>query len=140
MRKRVPKKKQELELSVSICIEEQLPNDREIQNIAEILCLNVPMAMKLAFDGLKDSKYKTRETGIEDVGGFETVELSVMLCNDEFISNGDWDRENDIEMLELASFGVAMSNDAEKTKTMADVIGVSNDEDGVADAIYRYAF
>lgn len=50
------------------------------------------------------------------------------------------DGENDIEMLELASLGVALSNGAEKTKAVADVIGVSNDQDGVADAIYRYAF
>ncbi|KAF8085578.1 hypothetical protein N665_0663s0022 [Sinapis alba] len=96
MRKRAPKRKQELELSVSICIEEQLPDDTEIQNIAEMLRLNVPMAMKLAFNGLKDSKYKTRETDIEDVGGFETVELSVMLCNDEFICklNKEWRGED----------------------------------------------
>ncbi|KAF5201920.1 Endoribonuclease ybey protein [Thalictrum thalictroides] len=47
------------------------------------------------------------------------------------------DGENDIEMLELASLGVAFSNGAEKTKAIADVIGMSNDEDGVADAIYR---
>ncbi|KAJ0260251.1 Endoribonuclease YBEY [Hirschfeldia incana] len=97
MRKRAPKRKQELELSVSICIEEQLPDDdSEIQNIAEMLRLNVPMAMKLAFNGLKDSKYKTRETDIEDVGGFETVELSVMLCNDEFICklNKEWRGED----------------------------------------------
>ncbi|CAH8335743.1 unnamed protein product [Eruca vesicaria subsp. sativa] len=96
MRKRAPKRKQELELSVSICIEENLPDDNEIQNIAEMLRLNVPMAMKLAFNGLKDSKYKTRETDIEDVGGFETVELSVMLCNDEFICklNKEWRGED----------------------------------------------
>lgn len=50
------------------------------------------------------------------------------------------DGENDMEMLELASLGVVMSNGAEKTKAVADVIGMSNDEDGVADAIYRYAF
>ncbi|ESQ50278.1 hypothetical protein EUTSA_v10001936mg [Eutrema salsugineum] len=105
MRKRAPKKKQELELSVSICIEEQLPNDLEIQNIAEMLRLNVPMAMKLAFDGLKDSKYKTRETDIEDVGGFETVELSVMLCNDEFISklNKEWrDEDHATDVLSMS--------------------------------------
>ncbi|KAG2309889.1 hypothetical protein Bca52824_029637 [Brassica carinata] len=96
MRKRAPKRKQELELSVSICIEEQLPDDTEIQNIAEMLRLNVPMAMKMAFNDLKDSKYKTRETDIEDVGGFETVELSVMLCNDEFICklNKEWRGED----------------------------------------------
>ncbi|XP_019083507.1 PREDICTED: uncharacterized protein LOC104752224 [Camelina sativa] len=96
MRRRAPKKKQELELSVSICIEEQLPDDIEIQNIAEMLRLNVPMAMKLAFNGLKDSKYKTRETDIEDLGGYETVDLSVMLCNDDFICklNKEWRGED----------------------------------------------
>ncbi|KAI3792739.1 hypothetical protein L2E82_06627 [Cichorium intybus] len=50
------------------------------------------------------------------------------------------DGENDIEMMQLASLGVAMSNGCEKTKAAANVIGASNDEDGVADAIYRYAF
>ncbi|KAL0311924.1 UNVERIFIED_CONTAM: Endoribonuclease YBEY, chloroplastic [Sesamum radiatum] len=50
------------------------------------------------------------------------------------------DGENDVEMLKLASLGVALSNGSEKAKAVADVIGISNDEDGVADAIYRYAF
>lgn len=50
------------------------------------------------------------------------------------------DGENDIEMIELASLGIALSNGSEKTKAVANVIGASNDEDGVADAIYRYAF
>lgn len=61
-----------------------------------MLRLNVPMAMKLALDGLKDAKYKTRETDIEDVGGYETVELSVMLCNDDFICklNKEWRGED----------------------------------------------
>lgn len=45
----------------------------------------MPMALKLAFDGLKGSEYKTRDNAISDVGGFQSVELSVMLCNDEFI-------------------------------------------------------
>lgn len=50
------------------------------------------------------------------------------------------DGENDVEMLQLASLGVALSNGCEKAKAVADVIGISNDEDGAADAIYRYAF
>lgn len=50
------------------------------------------------------------------------------------------DGENDIEMLELASLGISLSNGSEKTKAVANIIGASNDEDGVADAIYRYAF
>ena len=50
------------------------------------------------------------------------------------------DGENDVEMLQLASLGVALSNGSEKAKAVADVIGISNDEDGAADAIYQYAF
>ncbi|KAL7174014.1 hypothetical protein ACSBR2_033295 [Camellia fascicularis] len=50
------------------------------------------------------------------------------------------DGENDIEMLVLASLGIALSNGSDKTKAVADVIGVSNDEDEVADAIYRCTF
>lgn len=50
------------------------------------------------------------------------------------------DGENDVEMLELASFGVALANGSEKAKAVADATGISNDDDGVADAIYRYAF
>ncbi|KAI3716819.1 hypothetical protein L1987_67990 [Smallanthus sonchifolius] len=89
---RKKEKGRELELDVKICIEEQLPDDPEILDIAEMLRLNVPMAMKLAFDGLKDSDYKTRDPAIDDVGQYENVELSILLCNDNFICelNKDW--------------------------------------------------
>ncbi|RRT50238.1 hypothetical protein B296_00051888 [Ensete ventricosum] len=50
------------------------------------------------------------------------------------------DGENDIEMLQLASLGIALANGSERTKAVADVIGACNDEDGVAKAIYEYAF
>lgn len=50
------------------------------------------------------------------------------------------DGANDIEIIELASLGIALSNGSEKTKVVANVIGISNDEDGVADSIYMYAF
>ncbi|KAG9154106.1 hypothetical protein Leryth_000582 [Lithospermum erythrorhizon] len=94
-------KEKEIEFDIRICIEESLPDDSEILNISEMLRLNVPMAMKLALDGLKGSQYKTRETSIRDVGCFESVELSVLLCNDEFIRklNKDWrdeDRPTDV--------------------------------------------
>ncbi|XP_030947382.1 endoribonuclease YBEY, chloroplastic [Quercus lobata] len=98
-------KEKELELNVSICIEEDLPDDPEVLSIAEMLRLNVPMAMKLAFDGLKDSAYKTRDTAINDVGGFESVELSVLLCNDEFIRklNKEWrDEDHATDVLSMS--------------------------------------
>ncbi|ONI33748.1 hypothetical protein PRUPE_1G444400 [Prunus persica] len=99
MRRRATKtkeKEKEIELDVSICIEEDLPDDPEVLSIAELLRLNVPLAMKLAFDGLNGSVYKTRDNAISDVGGFESVELSVLLCNDEFIRklNKEWRNED----------------------------------------------
>lgn len=70
-----------------------------------MLRLNVPMAMKLAFDNLKDSEYQTRDRVINDVGCFETVELSVLLCNDEFIRelNKDWrDEDHPTDVLSMS--------------------------------------
>lgn len=49
------------------------------------------------------------------------------------------DGENDVEMLRLASLGIALANGSDKAKAAADVIGLTNDEDGVAEAIYKYA-
>ncbi|KAK6927328.1 hypothetical protein RJ641_005919 [Dillenia turbinata] len=89
----------------AICIEEGLPDDTEILGIAEMLRLNVPMAMKLTFDGLKGSEYKTRDPTITDVGGFEKIELSVLLCNDDFICNlnKDWrDEEHPTDVLSMS--------------------------------------
>lgn len=70
-----------------------------------MLRLNVPMAMKLAFDGLKGSVYKTRDAAIDDVGGFDSVELSVLLCNDEFIRklNKEWrDEDHATDVLSMS--------------------------------------
>nr|KJB65629.1 hypothetical protein B456_010G104100 [Gossypium raimondii] len=106
MRRRPGKSKEkQLELSVSICIEEELPDDPEISSIAELLRLNVPMAMKLAFDRITDSNYKTRDTSIRDLGGFDSVELSVLLCNDEFIRklNKEWrDEDHATDVLSMS--------------------------------------
>ncbi|PHU09210.1 hypothetical protein BC332_21070 [Capsicum chinense] len=70
-----------------------------------MLRLNVPMAMKFAFDTLKDSDYHTRDRAINDVGCFESIELSVLLCNDEFIRelNKDWrDEDSPTDVLSMS--------------------------------------
>jgi hydroxymethylpyrimidine pyrophosphatase-like HAD family hydrolase len=48
------------------------------------------------------------------------------------------DGENDIEMLQLAAVSAAMGNAGAKVKAAADYVMVSNDEDGVAQAIERF--
>ncbi|KAG9456489.1 hypothetical protein H6P81_000997 [Aristolochia fimbriata] len=103
--KKQPSKEKELELNVRICLEEEMPDDPEALNIAEMLRLDAPMAMKVAFDGLKDWQYKTRDAAIDDVGKFEKVELSVLLCNDDFMRklNKDWrDEDHTTDVLSMS--------------------------------------
>ncbi|KAM2714749.1 hypothetical protein FF1_043276 [Malus domestica] len=94
-RRSLKSKEKELELDVSISIQEAL-NDPEILRIVELLRLDAPVAVKLAFDGLKDSMYKTRDNAIGGVAGYESVELSVLLCYNEFIGklNKEWRAED----------------------------------------------
>ncbi len=48
------------------------------------------------------------------------------------------DGENDIEMLSMVGWGVAMANATERTKAVADAVTSSNNEDGVAQAIQNF--
>ena len=48
------------------------------------------------------------------------------------------DGENDIEMLELVGWGVAMGNGAPQTLAIADAQVASNDDDGVVEALERF--
>uniref|UniRef100_A0A7N0T5L6 Uncharacterized protein n=1 Tax=Kalanchoe fedtschenkoi TaxID=63787 RepID=A0A7N0T5L6_KALFE len=70
-------------------------------------------------------------------GGVRVLLDHLGVSENEVMAIGDG--ENDVEMLQLAGLGVALSNASEKAKAVADVIGISNDEDGATDAIYRFA-
>jgi hypothetical protein len=48
------------------------------------------------------------------------------------------DGGNDIDMFHAAGFSVCMGNGQEAAKEAADYIGLPNDQDGVADALYRF--
>ncbi len=49
------------------------------------------------------------------------------------------DGNNDISMLKIAGIGIAMENAPDEVKSAADVVTDSNENDGVAKAIHRYA-
>lgn len=53
----------------------------------------------------------------------------IMVCGDS---------SNDIEMIKMAGFGVAMGNGNEEVKAIADFITKTNEEDGVAYAIEQF--
>lgn len=50
------------------------------------------------------------------------------------------DSHNDIDMLRLAGIGVAMGNAEEEVKAAADVVTMSNEEDGIATFLEKYLF
>lgn len=58
------------------------------------------------------------------------------ILPEEVITIGD--NENDISMLNYAGMGVAMGNSIEEVKSIADIITLNNDEDGVARIIEKY--
>jgi ssRNA-specific RNase YbeY (16S rRNA maturation enzyme) len=68
------------------------------QSIAETLRKDVPDAIKVAFESLKDQKYKTRDKSVKNVNKFDKVELSLLLCDDAFIKklNKEWRDEDSV--------------------------------------------
>jgi len=48
------------------------------------------------------------------------------------------DNENDLSMIEAAGIGVAMGNATDSVKAAAQVETTSNDEDGVAEILFKY--
>ena len=61
-------------------------------------------------------------------------ERNKILC-DEMLAFGDED--NDIPMIKLVGYGVAMGNATSEVKKFSDYITGSNDDDGVAQAIEK---
>ena len=70
--------------------------------------------------------------------GTALVELGRLLGirREEIMACGDGD--NDTVMLREAGFGVAMGNAEDETKDAADYITLTNEEEGVADAIEKF--
>uniref|UniRef100_A0ACD5ZP75 Uncharacterized protein n=1 Tax=Avena sativa TaxID=4498 RepID=A0ACD5ZP75_AVESA len=105
LRRRRTRRKGPSELSVQIGIEEALPDDPLILSIAETLRTDVGKAMKLAFDNLENSEYKTRDTCIRNVDRYDSVEVSLLLCDDGFIRklNKEWrDEDHATDVLSMS--------------------------------------
>lgn len=58
------------------------------------------------------------------------------IKKEEILALGDG--ANDIEMLKKAGLGIAMANSSDEVKAAADIVTVSNDEEGVARIIEEY--
>ena len=73
--------------------------------------------------------------GVNKGTGLISLGRLLGIRREEIMAFGDGD--NDIAMLKEAGFGVAMANAEEAVKAAADYITLSNEEEGVADAIEK---
>ncbi|MCF0131935.1 MAG: HAD family phosphatase [Pseudobutyrivibrio sp.] len=75
--------------------------------------------------------------GIEKGSKLATLTKKLGFTTDNLMVCGD--APNDITMLQTAGLGVAMANGYDEVKAVADYITLTNDEDGVAAAIEKFA-
>lgn len=71
--------------------------------------------------------------GISKASGVEEVCRMIGIDMSQVVAMGD--SENDLSMIRAAGLGVAMGNAQEAVKQAADIVTVTNDEDGVAKII-----
>lgn len=71
--------------------------------------------------------------GIDKAKALETVFSLEDIHSQDVIAFGDG--HNDISMLKMANISVAMGNAVEEVKQAADIVTLSNDEDGIAHAL-----
>ena len=74
--------------------------------------------------------------GIDKAAALDTVLAPMGYTVDEMIAFGDG--MNDLSMLKYVGTGVAMENAVDEVKANAQFITASNDEEGIAKALYKY--
>lgn len=74
--------------------------------------------------------------GIDKAKALDTVLIPMGYKKEEMIAFGDG--HNDASMVKYAGTGVAMANAVDALKEIADDITLSNDEDGIAQSLYKY--
>lgn len=80
--------------------------------------------------------YEFTAKGIDKAKALDSVLIPMGYRQDEMIAFGDG--QNDASMVRYAGIGVAMGNAVQELKDIADEITLSNEEDGIAESLYRH--
>jgi len=80
--------------------------------------------------------YEYTAKGIDKAAAIRESLHKLGYTREEMIAFGD--AQNDKTMIEYAGIGVAMGNATDELKAAADEITASNDEDGIAESLYRH--
>jgi Cof subfamily protein (haloacid dehalogenase superfamily) len=78
------------------------------------------------------------DSSVSKAAALEFIGRMYDIRREEMIAIGDG--FNDLSMIEYAGLGVAMGNAAGGVKENADYVTASNDEDGIAQVIYKFVF
>lgn len=119
---------------------------REGVGPSKILCMSNPKEINFLKENIYGNDlniYPSKPTYLE-IMPIKASKTSAITClqkkfsidKSEIIAMGD--NYNDIDMLEYAGVGVAMGNAPEDVKRHADDVTLTNDEDGVAEALIKY--
>uniref|UniRef100_J3LB22 Uncharacterized protein n=1 Tax=Oryza brachyantha TaxID=4533 RepID=J3LB22_ORYBR len=74
-------------------------------SIAEALQMDVAKAMKVAFERLESLEFITRDKCITNLNNYDIVEISILLCDDDFIQklNKEWrDEDHATDVLSMS--------------------------------------
>lgn len=83
------------------------------------------------------SNIEIMPVGVDKGSGITELAAHLGIELDEVMTIGDQD--NDLSMIRKAGWGVAMGNATDEVKQNARLVTLSNAEDGVAHAVWRYA-
>ena len=73
---------------------------------------------------------------VEGMNALDTVLTPMGYTREEMIAFGDG--HNDSSIIKFAGTGVAMANAVQALKDIADEITLSNEEDGIAESLYKH--
>lgn len=107
-------------------------------NILDDIIPKLPPFLKERYNVVKSAPYFLEILNKKAHKGAAVKKLAehLNISQTEVMAIGD--NENDLTMIEYAGLGVAVENAIDAVKRKADVITASNEEDGVAKAIYEY--
>lgn len=97
--------------------------------------ITAPFEGRLSF--VKSAPFYLEATplGVNKAGSLQIVCDRLGFKREQLVSFGD--AENDLSMIEFAGIGVAMANACEKLKRAANMVTLSNNEDGIAYALKK---
>ncbi len=113
-------------IKVNLYHRDKISRDKNFERIKK---MNLSISFAEAFNLEMSPANITKASGLKELCDFLKIDLS------EAVAIGDAD--NDREILQTAGFSVAMGNSSDEIKSLADLVTLDNDNDGVAAAIEK---